>query len=136
MQVLFCTSTQPGALLIRSVTWSAWSHVALVDGDYVIEATWPRVRRVPLANVLAKHSRYVIADIACRNPALAMRAARSQVGKPYDLAARVGFMAHRDWQDDSRWLCSELVAWCFERGGPLFRPTAAKISPNQRSTTV
>lgn len=47
MRVLFCTSKLPGAVLIRAITWSDWSHVALIDGEEAIEATWPAVRVAP-----------------------------------------------------------------------------------------
>ncbi|HJW26438.1 MAG TPA: YiiX/YebB-like N1pC/P60 family cysteine hydrolase [Rhodocyclaceae bacterium] len=131
MRVLFCTSRLPGAALIRAVTWSAWSHVALVDGDQVIEAVWPAVRVAPLAEVIASHSDHVIADLPCHSPEDVIKAARSQVGKPYDLTALAGLLAHRDWQENDRWFCSELVAWAFSQGGsPLFRPEAMhRITP-------
>lgn len=131
MRVLFCTSQLPGAVLIRGVTWSDWSHVALVDGDDAIEATWPVVRVVSLAEVIAAHSAHVIVDLPCRDPAAAIAAARAQAGKPYDLTALFGLLMHRDWQEDDRWFCSELVAWAFAQGGtPLFRPEAMhRITP-------
>ena len=47
MKVLFCTSNKIGAVLIRGVTWSKWSHVAILLGDgTVVEAVYPKVRRV------------------------------------------------------------------------------------------
>jgi len=131
MRVLFCTSKLPGAVLIRAVTWSQWSHVALVDGDEVIEATWPAVRVAPLAEVIAKHSAHVIVDLPCHSPAKVIKAARSQVGKPYDLTALFGLLVRRDWQEDDSWFCSELVAWAFAQGeSPLYRPEATyRITP-------
>ena len=131
MRVLFCTSKLPGAAIIRAVTWSDWSHVALIDGEEVIEATWPAVRVVPLADVLAKHSRFAVADIPCQDPAAVIAAARSQIGKPYDLTALFGMLARRDWQEADAWFCSELTAWAFQQGGsPLFRPEALyRITP-------
>lgn len=131
MRVLFCTSKLPGAVLIRAVTWSQWSHVALVDGNEVIEATWPAVRVAPLAEVIAKHSDHVIVDLPCHAKAEVIKAGRSQVGKPYDLTALFGLLMHRDWQELDRWFCSELVAWAFAQGGsPLFRPEAThRITP-------
>lgn len=125
MRVLFCTSKLPGAAIIRAVTWSDWSHVAIIDGEEVIEATWPAVRVVPLADVLAKHSRFAVADIPCQDPAAVIAAARSQIGKPYDLTALFGMLARRDWQEADAWFCSELVAWAFDQAGsPLFRREA------------
>jgi uncharacterized protein YycO len=131
VKVLFCTSTLPGATLIRAVTWSNWSHVALIDGDYVIEAAWPVVRRVPLVDVLKKHNHFQIVDLPCDNPRGVIEAAKSQIGKPYDLTALFGFLAHRDWQDTNKWFCSELVAWAFDAAGsPLFRPEALhRVTP-------
>ena len=131
MRVLFCTSKLPGAALIRAITWSDWSHVAIIDGEEVIEATWPAVRVVPLADVIVKHSRFVVADIPCQDPAAVIAAARSQIGKPYDFTALFGMLARRDWQEADRWFCSELVAWSFSQGGsPLFRPeTLYRITP-------
>lgn len=131
MRVLFCTSNLLGAVLIRTVTWSDWSHVALVDGDEAIEATWPAVMVTPLADVIAKHSAHIIIDLPCLCPEAAIAAARYQVGKPYDLSALFGLLMHRDWQEDDRWFCSELVAWAFAQGGsPLFRPEAMRrITP-------
>ena len=131
MQVLFCTSKLPGAAIIRAVTWSKWSHVALIDGDNAIEAAWPRVRVRPLADVLADHPNYTIADIPCEDPNAVLNAARSQIGKPYDLTALLGLWLHRDWQEDNKWFCSELLAWAFTQARePLFRTDAVKrITP-------
>lgn len=131
MRILFCRSRLPGSVLIRTVTWSQWSHVALVDGNEVIEATWPAVRVAPLAEVLAKHSDHIIVDLACHVPGDVIKAARSQVGKPYDLTALVGLVMHRDWQESDSWFCSELVAWAFAQGGsPLFRQDALhRVTP-------
>lgn len=131
MRVLFCTSKLPGAAIIRAVTWSDWSHVAIIDGEEVIEATWPAVRVVPLADVIAKHSRFTVADIPCQDPAAVIAAARSQIGKPYDLTALFGMLVRRNWQEVDAWFCSELAAWAFQQGGsPLFRPDALyRITP-------
>lgn len=141
MRILLCTSSLPGAALIRAVTWSQYSHAAIIDGDEVVEAVWPSVRVVPLAEVIAKHSAHVIVDMPCHSPSDVIKAARSQVGKPYDLTALAGLLVHRDWQEDDAWFCSELVAWAFaQAGSPLFRPEAMRrvtpqhlwmLAPNQ-----
>lgn len=123
MKVLFCTSKLPGAALIRAVTWSKYSHVALVleDGT-AIEATYPKVRRVSLETILAAHSKYVIVDIPTDCDKEIEEAAINQIGKPYDITALLGILVHRQWTDTDKWFCSELVAWCFAQGGhSLFR---------------
>jgi uncharacterized protein YycO len=116
VKILFCTSDKIGARIIRGVTWSDFSHVAIIDGDEVIEAVWPRVRVTPLADVLAGHTRCVIVEIPCDEKA-AILAARSQIGKPYDLKGMIGLGFNRDWQDDASWWCSELTAWAIASGG-------------------
>jgi uncharacterized protein YycO len=51
----------------------------------------------------------------------AMRAAyawaRTQAGKRYDYSAITGIAFNRDWRDEARWFCSELVAAAFENVG-------------------
>lgn len=131
MRLLFCTSKLPGAAIIRAVTWSEWSHVVIVDGDEAIEAVWPAVRATSLYEVIDKHTAHYLVDIPCQYDDAIVAAARSQIGKPYDLTALFGILAHRDWQAPDSWFCSELVAWAFSQGGaPLFRPEALhRVTP-------
>lgn len=131
VKILFCTSGKIGARLIRGVTWSFWSHVAIVDGDHVIEAVWPCVRRAPLADVIAAHPDFVVVDIPCPDDAAGIAWARSQIGAPYDLSGMVGLGINRDWQDDSKWWCSELTAAALRVAGrKLFRDDAMhRITP-------
>lgn len=123
MKVLFCTSNKIGAVLIRAVTWSKWSHVALLlDDGTAIEAVWPKVRRVPAEEIIKNHSSYAIVDFQGFDDQKIIDAAMSQLGKPYDITALFGLLAHRDWQETDSWFCSELLSWSFAKGGkPLFR---------------
>ncbi|MCG8993330.1 hypothetical protein LH427_07790 [Laribacter hongkongensis] len=123
VQLLFTTTPWPASWLIRAGTWSAWSHVALVDGDHVIESVMGHgVRRGPLYGAIRRASRHALVSLPASNPALIIAAAAEQVGKPYDYTAILGLGLHRDWQDDEAWFCSELVAWAFQQAGePLFR---------------
>lgn len=131
MQIAFFRSRTIGSWLIRLITWSDWSHVALVEGDMAIEATWPRVRRVPLAEIVATHAEHVLVDVPAWASADILAAARRQIGKPYDWTALFGILLHRDWQEQDAWFCSELVAWAFgQAGAPLFRPEAMhRVTP-------
>ena len=131
MRVLLCTTDKIGSRIIRAVTWSRWSHAAIIDGDEIIEAVWPRVRVSPLADALASHPRWVIIGIPVADEALAIAAARSQIGKPYDLWGVLGLGIRRDWQDDAAWWCSELILWAAKQAGTdLFRPDALRrITP-------
>ena len=64
----------------------------------------------------------------------AYRWALTQVGKPYDFSAIAGIAIDRDWHDDSKWFCSELLAVAFEKAfSPILstRPSAQawRITP-------
>lgn len=118
IEVVFCTRPAAGAALIRAVTWSRWSHVALRDGDEVIEAVaFHGVRTRPLVALLEQSSAVEIVRLPCPDPAAAIAAARGQVGTPYDTWGMLGLGFHRDWQATDRWWCSELVAWAAHQGG-------------------
>ena len=131
MRVLLCTTDKIGSRLIRAVTWSRWSHAAIIDGGEIIEAVWPRVRVSSLARAIETHPRWTVIDIPVTDESAAIAAARSQIGKPYDLWGVLGLGLKRQWQDDDAWWCSELIAWAAKQGGTdLFRPDALhRITP-------
>jgi uncharacterized protein YycO len=123
VRVIFTRSRNLGSFFIRLFTWSTWSHVGIVDGEYVIEAVWPKVRRVRIDKFLEGKSNWRIDQFACANKQAIIDAAKSQLGKPYDIGAVIGFLFRSNWQDDDKWFCSEILAWAFDKGGtPLFRP--------------
>ncbi|HZH44263.1 MAG TPA: YiiX/YebB-like N1pC/P60 family cysteine hydrolase [Lysobacter sp.] len=131
VDVVFTRRHAPGSILLRTFLWSEWSHVALIDGDEIVEAAAGQGVRVrPLADLLAEASEYEVIAVPARSPRAVLAAARSQVGKPYDWRGVLGIGARRRWQDTDAWFCSELVAWAFARGGsPLVRVDAWRITP-------
>lgn len=123
VRVMFSTTRWPLSVAIRAATWSRWSHVALVDGETVIEAVAVHgVRRAPLGEAMARAAEVAFVDLPARDPAAVIAAAAGQLGKPYDYAALLGLALRRDWQTSAAWFCSELVAWSFDAAGqPLLR---------------
>ncbi|WP_197329516.1 YiiX/YebB-like N1pC/P60 family cysteine hydrolase [Ralstonia syzygii] len=123
VQLLFSTTSSPLSWVIRACTWSAWSHVALVDGDQVIESIPGHgVRRVLLTEALRDTSHHELVSLPGRAAMQVLAAAASQIGLPYDYSAVLGIGLHRDWQEEDAWFCSELIAWAFQQAGvPLFR---------------
>ncbi|MDO5940654.1 YiiX/YebB-like N1pC/P60 family cysteine hydrolase [Burkholderia cepacia] len=123
IQLLFSTDALPVSWVIRAFTWSTWSHVALVDGDHVIESMpGCGVRRVPLADALRDTGRHELVTMPTNRQVQVLSAAASQIGRPYDYGAVLGIGLHRDWQQDDAWFCSELIAWAFQQAGePLYR---------------
>jgi len=135
IKLLFCTNPHnPLSWLIRAGSWSRWSHVAIVDGDSVIEAVALKgVTRTPLAVRTSQDPCWTVTDLACAQPQAVIAAAASQIGKPYDYTGVLGIGLHRDWQADDSWFCSELVAWAFQRAGvPIFRAGAShRVTPQE-----
>ena len=131
MKIVLCTSNLIGAVLIRAVTWSKWSHAAVLDGDTVIEAGINGVVETPLADIVSSHTETIVIDFPSVDSDKAIAAARSQIGKPYDYTAILGLLVHRNWQEQDSWFCSELVAWSAEQAGtPLFRTDSVnRVTP-------
>ena len=129
MRLIFCRANDPISWGVRLLTWSEWSHVGIVDGSNVIEAWFPYVRVSSLTKVIQSHSRVAFKDIYCKYPAAAISAAVSQVGKPYDVKAIIGWPLGRVWQDDNAWFCAELVAWAFMRGSTTLFPNVHRVTP-------
>lgn len=135
VRLLFCTNPRnPFSWCIRAASWSKWSHVAIIDGDSVIEAVAMKgVVRTPISERLGHDPRWAISALPCGNPGGIIKAAASQIGKPYDYTAVLGLGLHRVWKDDDSWFCSELVAWSFDvAGSPLFRPESLRrVTPQE-----
>lgn len=132
IRLLFSTSSHPLSAVIRAVTWSRWSHVAIVDGETVIEATATHgVCRTRTWEAIARSTHYAFVDLPCDDPAAVIAAAAGEIGKPYDFSGVAGLGLHRDWQQNDAWFCSELVAWSFAQAGfPLLRADVMRrVSP-------
>jgi len=123
VRLLFSSSKSPLGALICAATWSRWSHVALIDGDEVVEATpFYGVRRIKLADAIGQAKEAATVELPAREPQRIIGAARSQLGKPYDWTAVLGLGLRRDWQGRDAWFCSELIAWsAAEAGEPWYR---------------
>ena len=132
IQLLYTRSHHLSSAAIRLATWGDFSHVAQIDGPKVIESVFrDGVREDSLDNAIARASRWAIVEYRHRNPAAMIAAARSQIGKPYDMTGALGLGVHRDWQQDDAWWCSELVPWAAAQAGEAwFMPQAMhRITP-------
>jgi uncharacterized protein YycO len=84
-----------------------WSHCGIVVGSHVIDATPPRVRAIPIAEMLAGYDDVCLCRPTFPAPEASLKAA-SAVGKPYDFEFEVGVNA---------FYCSELVTWALAPNG-------------------
>lgn len=123
VQIIYTRNWLPGSLLIRLLTWSRWSHVALVVNDQVIEAAiGVGVRRRPLEELVAASSAWSIQALPVRDASALIAAVESQIGMPYDYLGALGIALRGNWQECRAWFCSELIAWAADHAGsPWFR---------------
>lgn len=123
LQLFFGAGKSWRSRLIRLITWSRWSHVAIVDGGDVIEAAGGQgVRRTPMGLLKAKYGE----DWEIREIDGDIEKAREMIGREYDTSGLAGWFFRQLWEDPERWFCSELVAYASD----LYPDdTAYKITP-------
>lgn len=124
----FSTSTAFMSSMIRRLCHSEFSHCDIVTPDGLLgvsgvdksigDAGGVRVRRPGLWPYLrTPKTARLKTDVADKVIALG----KTQLGKPFDDGALWEFLsddpADRDWRDESKWFCSEFVAWCLETAG-------------------
>ena len=111
LPIIFARSNQIGSLAIRLFTWSRFSHVGIIDGDYVIEAVgFKGVIRTPIEEFKARYSYTEEAYFYCENVEHSLNLARAEIGRGYDWNAILGHIFRRRWDDTEAWVCSELYA--------------------------
>lgn len=133
VQILFTRRRMIGSLLIRGVTWSAFSHVEIVVDDHVIGANlFTGVSLTPLKERLEKSSYAALVNVPCQDAQAVKQMAMSRIGAGYDYLGLLGILVHSDrLESKARFFCSEFVAWAFEKAGaPLIRPEiTGRVTP-------
>lgn len=133
VEVLFTRRRLIGSLLIRGVTWSAFSHVEIIIGDQVIGANmFGGVTLTPLKDRLEKSSYAARVKMPCSDAQAVKAAALSKLGAGYDYLGLLGILLHSNkLQAKGRFFCSEFVAWAFSQAStPLLRSElGARITP-------
>lgn len=130
MKLVFARRHRIGSWLIRFGTFSQWSHVGLLDGDTVYDATGARgVSRRPYAEFAAEYPTHEVAEVPCNDQAVREWADR-QLGKPYDYSAIFGILFRTGWASEGKWFCSEFVEAAIQVGGvKRFREDLNRITP-------
>lgn len=124
--IVFSARKGLSSAAIRAATFSRWSHVALVRGHEVIEAVYPKVRVVDFLEWEREQKRF---EFGAKVSQSAWDFALSQVGKPYDVSAIFGIAFRGDWEESSKWFCSELVATAVSHERCIFRPDLSRVTP-------
>lgn len=113
LTVIYGRNHTPGSALLRLKMWCTFSHVGIVDGDYVIEARgFHGVVRTSIDEFKARYTTWAVGEylIDC-HPKEAIERARSKIGAGYDWLAILGIGLRTGWDRAQRFICSELLAW-------------------------
>jgi hypothetical protein len=132
VKIFFADTDLLGSKLIRFLTWSDFSHVGFIDEEThtAIDSRYGKggVTEYLAEELYAHYPRLIVLDVDV--PRAALDFARLQFGKGYDLTALFGMELHRNWQEDDKWFCSELVAWCCAKAGKaLINKEAWRVTP-------
>lgn len=127
LKAIYVNSQDWFATLVTTVEKGQWSHVGIIDGDRVIEATFADgVRSRTLASLMRDRPLHCIVEIDVPNEQRGIEFARAQIGKPYDYAGVLGLGFNRNWEESSRWYCDELWMSTMAAAGIVF-PTMRMI---------
>lgn len=111
MKVVLSTDNKVHSWLIRTFTWSKWSHGGIVINDKVYEATAKNgVVETPLDEYKKRYTVNKFVDIPHQGDY--QQRAISQLGKDYDWGAIFKFVLRGDWSELSKWFCFEYIAYC------------------------
>jgi hypothetical protein len=125
LSLIFARGHSLGSWLLRVLGNSRWSHVAVVDGDHVIEArAWHGVVRTPMVEFLARCSAVERLDVECPNPGAGLEYARSRIGCGYAWRRLLALLLHvRLPHNDGAEYCADLAEDAIEAAGrPRIRP--------------
>jgi hypothetical protein len=100
-----------------------------IDGT-VIDATLRNgVARWPAKDFAKRYREIKTVPLLVSDPSEFRAFLSAQVGKRYDWTALVALPFRADWQDQSKWFCSELAASAISRGGRSLRLPSYRVTP-------
>lgn len=126
IQLLFSRSNHPGSWLIRTVSWSEWSHVEVVLPDgRLLGASAPHGVGLSTLDERMDLASHVAIMTFPGDFSAAAAWGETQIGKPYDWLGVAGLGLHRDWEAEDSWWCSEFAAEFLKQGG--YEPYRADV---------
>ena len=130
MDIIYTTSNQIAANVIKLFTGCKWHHCGVIVDDYVIEARmFGGVIHTPI-KAFKSRGEWAIESVKVTDEEKAKEFLLNQIGKGYDISGAISLPFRRDWQDKHKWYCSELVAAAFAAGGsPLVKNNLISVSP-------
>lgn len=132
VKLIFSTSDDLVSRAIRLYTWGDWSHVGvLLPDNTVIDSTltYKGVSQRSLEQFQSEDSKWEIIEHQGLSEEL-IGFMKQQIGKPYDFTGILGLPFRKDWENDDRWFCSELIAWAAKQAGtPIINKDAWRVTP-------
>ena len=124
----FSTTNHLSSKAIGFLSWSWASHVDFVlpDGRLLGALALGGGVQYHEAKGYTRIERYTVDA-----PSTVLDIAQTQIGKPYDWSGVFGMIFRdRDWENQDKWFCSELVAWSFKQAGyPLLNEQSYRVTP-------
>ena len=134
--IFFVSNEDVGSSLIKWTTNSKFSHCGFVDKatNTVIDSRFNKkgVTEYSISELIMTYKHITFVEIEAISYT-SIILARTQLGKGYDWSALLGIGFKRDWQQDDKWFCSELVGWAINKSGynfittPMWRVTPENI---------
>lgn len=139
IKLFFSDNHLPVSYAIKLLTWSEYSHVGFILNDNVVLDSTFTAGGVKIRSFdeIKKHSSRILIREYPRISSDSINWAKSQIGKPYDFTAIIGIPFRRNWQEEDRWFCSELVAWACEKAGtPIVNKEKWRVTPQDELQAV
>ena len=125
VDIVLASTVGPFSTAIKAVTWSQWSHTAMVMPEgQIIEATLSGggVHYSTLISLLERSDKWAIVRVPVKDQAEVFFRMDGLVGKPYDLIGALALGLHRDLSEDDKFWCSEANYFAIhEAGNKIFR---------------
>lgn len=130
--ILFSTTTHIFSKIIQFATWSEFSHVEIVTKQNTLIGAdaMKGVIESNLQSRLLHSSKVFLCGIDTNSLGLELYC-RNRLGSEYDWTGIFGFLFKRNWHEDKKWFCSEIIASGSKDGLdiPLVDEESNRITP-------
>jgi hypothetical protein len=131
IKVIFSRTNTWRSRIIQFHSWSEWSHIGIIDGDYVVEAKGRiGIVRTPIAKFKSRCTDTLEVDmrVICKKRSIALIHDAVLRKIPYDRRAIYGVLFRTRDQDPNAEQCAEFVA---RVSGVIRRSKWFRITPEE-----
>lgn len=136
IRIGFVGSLAPAHVVIQTATFSPWAHCwALMDNGKILDATkryGVKLREYQNYGYGAWREDYHLLSTTTRLQRQEFAGLlMAEIGKPYDSDWILGYPVNRNWQDDDKWSCSELLAAKAAKVGIIHHLKLHRVTPGR-----